>query len=79
MIFEDEDELGYWIGERPVNPWASVSSLIVCNDILTMQERAEIESAALNAHEGRDFAAERCRRFAGYGGLGFRLDADYVR
>lgn len=78
-VEEDPDELGYWMGDKPPNPFAAASSLIVCNSLLTMQERADIEAAAINAHEGNDIAAERCRRFAGYGDLGFRPDADVVR
>lgn len=76
MIFENEDELGYWVEGAQPSPFAAISSLIVCNSLLTMQERADIEAAAINAHEGHDRDAERCRKYAGYDDLGFRRDAD---
>ena len=75
-INEDPDELGYWIGEKPVNPWDAVSSLIVCNSILPPEQQAEIESAALLCHQGHHFDAERQRYWADYHSLGFREDAD---
>lgn len=46
-----------------------VSSLIVCNAILSPHEQSLICDAAVNAEEGYTEAAEEIRCQAGYGGL----------
>ena len=79
MIFEDEDELGYWTGSPEPPPMQAMSSLIVCNAILPKQEQDDIEAAAINAHEGDKSAARKCRKLAGYDRLRTRPDADRVR
>lgn len=65
-VEEDPDELGYWMGEKPVHPFAAASSLIVCNDLLPLVEQLAIEAAARDAHEGNHEAAEGSRVLAGY-------------
>lgn len=52
------------------------ASLIICNDILPLQEQADLTQAALLCHQGYDLDAERSRYFAGYSNVGFRDDAD---
>lgn len=79
MIFEDPDELGYFTDQEVAKRPLVTSSLVICNAIMPMQERADLEAAAINAHEGHDLDAERCRKYAGYNNIGRRPDADYVR
>lgn len=74
MIYEDPDELGY--STTGYNPWAGISSLLVCNDMVPPEIRDDIEEAAYAAEAGNDIEAERHRKWAGYGSLGFRDDAD---
>jgi len=59
MIFEDEDQLGYYV--QVGLPFPGID--------LTAQDLKDIEAAGIHAHEGRDRLAERCRRLAGYGNL----------
>lgn len=72
MIYEDEDELGYWMGapeDRPSNPWVTggdASLLIICNSILSPEERDDIEAAAFAEEEGNPVLAEEHRYYAGY-------------
>ena len=65
-VREDPDELGYWMGEKPVHPFQDASALIVCNDLLSPTEQLAIESAARDAYEGDHDAAENARVLAGY-------------
>lgn len=79
MIFENPEDLGYFTDHEMSKQHRSrdlMSSLIVCNAILADHEQADISHAALLAHQGYDFEAERQRRYAGYDDLGFREDAD---
>lgn len=75
MIFEDPDELGYFSDHEVMKAargrgMARVGGGTPFEGIaMTMQDFEDIEAAAINAVEGRDRAAERCRKYAGYGGL----------
>lgn len=76
MIQEDPDELGYWIGKKPINPYDALiaalvgrrsGSLAVCEAICP--EADDIEEAAAYAHAGMDDQAAICRQYAGYAGM----------
>lgn len=53
-----------------------LSSLIICNAILPKPQQEDILLAAINATNGYEIGAERFRKQAGYGSVGFREDAD---
>ena len=71
MIWEDEDNLGYWTGPPPhggypTNPRV-VNSTAACYGILPKQQAANIEWAAAFEHNNEPAEAELCRERAGYG------------
>ena len=70
MIFEDPDELGYFIDQEKSKrgvpghvsgPFSGIS--------MSWNDWKSIELAGINAHKGRDRRAEIHRRHAGYGSL----------
>lgn len=69
-VFENEDELGYFTRQQKSKgrKVPTAMDLRVLTG-LTMQEEADIEAAAINADAGEYDDAERCREYAGYGGL----------
>ena len=81
MIFENPDDLGYFTehqmakarAETP-KAWNLVSSLIVCNSLLSREEQAEITQAAYLMDNGYAMQAEQHRTFAGYDTAALRLD-----
>lgn len=78
MIFEDPDELGYFTSQEAAKARrpASVSTLTICNLLLTRDERDSIVQAALHEFDGYPDAAEAFRFDADYHNLNVRPDAD---
>lgn len=74
MIHEDPDNLGYSMGDKPYDPWAGVSSLVRCNDVLPREQQDDIEDAAYYEDVGELEEAEACRAFAGYSEAHLRSD-----
>lgn len=51
MIFENPDGLDYFTDQQMANRAFMPASLIICNDILSKDERDEIVARAIAAHE----------------------------
>lgn len=73
MVYENEDELGYW-----TYPRGAPSSLEVCDALLSQQDQVNITLAASLAYQGNGFAAEDVRRCVDYHDIHHRDDADSV-
>ena len=69
MIWEDPDELGYYVAHE--KPKQRAAPRVPFHGIdMTAQDFKDIEAAATHARAGDHRSAEKCRQYAGYGGLG---------
>lgn len=66
MVYEDSDNLGYWVGPDLDAP---ASTMLTLAAMLSIEEQDDILVAAFCEHEGDPLAAERARWRANYGGL----------
>lgn len=87
MIYEDEDDVGYFFlpnDDELVNPpefrWPGkiepTKSIDVCNRIMLRGEQQAIVAAAHFEQHGDHAAAERWRQRTDYDGLGYREEVD---